>query len=207
DAATARGDHWGPLHGLPVSVKDALDTAGVRTTGGSKDFADRVPDHDAPVVARLKDAGAVVFAKTNLPLWSGDIQTWNELFGTTANPWDLSRAPGGSSGGAAAAVACGLSALETGTDIGGSIRMPAHVTGVYGHKPSFGLVPGTGYFDRPDGGRVDVDINVIGPLARSVDDLELSLGELAGPDTLGGGRVRTPLPPPRRASLADYTIA
>jgi len=207
DAAWARGEWWGPLHGLPVSVKDALDTAGICTTGGSHDFASRVPATDAVAVARLKSAGAVVFAKTNLPLWSGDCQTWNELFGTTANPWDLERAPGGSSGGAAVAVACGLSALETGTDIGGSIRNPAHFTGVYGHKPSFGLVPGIGYFDRPDGGHVEVDINVVGPLGRSVDDLELSLAELAGPDTMGGRRLVSVLPPPRAASLEGYRIA
>ena len=207
DAAWARGEWWGPLHGLPVSVKDALDTAGIRTTGGSKDFASRVPATDAVAVARLKAAGAVVFAKTNLPLWSGDAQTWNELFGVTANPWDLERAPGGSSGGAAVAVACGLSALETGTDIGGSIRNPAHVTGVYGHKPSFGLVPDIGYFDRPGGGEVEVDINVVGPLARSVDDLELSLAELAGPDTMGGRRRASVLPPPRATSLEGYRIA
>src|SRR5205823_5019796 len=143
--------------------------------------AGRVPDRDAAAVARLKQAGAIVFAKTNLPLWSGDSQTWNELFGMTGNPWDLDRSPGGSSGGSAVAMACGLSALETGTDIGGSVRNPAHFTGVYAHKPTFGLVPGTGYFDRADGGHVDVDINVIGPLARSVDDLELSLRQLAGP--------------------------
>jgi amidase len=157
-----------------------------------------VPAADAPVVERLKDAGAIVFAKTNLPLWSGDGQTWNELFGATGNPWDLERSPGGSSGGAAAAIACGFSALETGTDIGGSIRGPAHVSGVYGHKPSFGLVPGTGYFDRPDGGRFDVDINVIGPLTRSVDDLELALGELAGPTPGGPGPYRPTAAPGRR---------
>jgi amidase len=207
DAAAAKGEWWGPLHGLPVTVKDALDTEGLRTTGGSKDYASRVPDADAPVVARLKGAGAVVFGKTNLPLWSGDGQTWNELFGTTGNPWDLERAPGGSSGGAAAAIACGLSALETGTDIGGSIRNPAHFTGVYGHKPSFGLVPGTGYFDRPEGGRVDVDINVIGPLARSVDDLELSMAEIAGPDALGSRRPQLTLPPPRAGALDGYRVA
>ena len=207
DAAWARGDWWGPLHGLPISVKDALDTEGIRTTGGSKDFADRIPTADAPAVARLKEAGAVVFAKTNLPLWSGDGQTWNELFGATGNPWDLERTPGGSSGGASAAIACGFSGLETGTDIGGSIRGPAHCAGVYGHKPSFGLVPGTGYFDRPDGGQVDVDINVIGPLARSVDDLELSVRLLGGPDTLGGRRSGEVLPPPRASSLAGYRIA
>ena len=207
DAAWVRGDWWGSMHGLPVSVKDALDTAGIRTTGGSKEFASRVPTTDAAAVARLKAAGAVVFAKTNLPLWSGDCQTWNELFGATANPWDLERAPGGSSGASAVAIACGLSALETGTDIGGSIRNPAHFTGVYGHKASFGLVPGVGYFDRPGGGHVDVDINVIGPLARSVDDLELSLGELAGPDPLGGRRASVVLPPPRAASLEGYRLA
>jgi amidase len=207
DAAWLRGDWWGPMHGLPVSVKDALDTADVRTTGGSKDFATRVPTTDAAAVARLKAAGAVVFAKTNLPIWSGDSQTWNELFGATANPWDLERAPGGSSGGCAVAIACGLSALETGTDIGGSIRNPAHFTGVYGHKPSFGLVPGVGYFDRPDGGDIDVDVNVIGPLARSVDDLELSLGELGGPDSLGGRRPSVVLAPPRASSLEGYRLA
>jgi amidase len=207
DAAWLRGDWWGPMHGLPVSVKDALDTADVRTTGGSKDFATRVPTTDAAAVARLKAAGAVVFAKTNLPIWSGDSQTWNELFGATANPWDLERAPGGSSGGCAVAIACGLSALETGTDIGGSIRNPAHFTGVYGHKPSFGLVPGVGYFDRPDGGDIDVDVNVIGPLARSVDDLELSLGELGGPDLLGGRRPSVVLAPPRASSLEGYRLA
>jgi amidase len=207
DTAAAADEWWGPLHGLPMTVKDALDTAGLRTTGGSKDFARRVPTEDAPAVARLKDAGAVIFGKTNLPLWSGDTQTWNELFGATANPWDLERAPGGSSGGAAAAVACGFTSLETGTDIGGSIRNPAHFTGMYGHKPTFGLVPGTGYFDRPNGGASDVDINVVGPIARSVSDLALALDVLAGPASARNRRARTVLPPPRATSLDGYRLA
>ncbi len=123
DAATARGDSTGPLHGLPITIKDAIEVEGIRSTGGAVELRDHVPAQDAPAVANLKAAGAIVFGKTNLPRWSGDLQSYNEIFGTTNNPWDTSRGPGGSSGGAAAAVACGLTSFELGTDIGGSVRI------------------------------------------------------------------------------------
>jgi len=175
DLATARGDAVGPLHGLSVTIKDALETAGMRSTGGALELEGHIPAHDAPTVRAAKAAGAIVFGKTNLPRWSGDVQAFNAMFGTTANPWDTTRVPGGSSGGAAAAVAAGLTSFEIGTDIGGSIRIPASFCGVFGHKPSFGLVPSTGYLDHARGGSTESDVNVIGPLARSAEDLELVL--------------------------------
>ena len=181
DDATAKGQSWGPLHGVSVTVKDAIATEGIRSTGGSPALLDNVPQHDAEAVAAIRRAGAIVFGKTNVPLWSGDFQTFNEMFGTTNNPWDLNRVPGGSSGGAAAAVACGMTSFEIGTDIGGSVRVPAAFCGVYGHKPSFGLIPTLGYLDEPNGGVTESDVNVFGPIARSADDLELLLGLLAGP--------------------------
>ena len=181
DETIAHGYDHGPLHGLPITVKDALDVAGMRSTGGAAHFADRVPDADALAVANVVGAGAFCFGKTNVPEWSGDIQTYNELFGTTNNPWDVARTPGGSSGGAATAVALGMTAFEIGTDIGGSVRIPAAYTGMAGHKPSYGLVPTGGYLDGPDGGLTEPDINVHGPIARSVDDLDLLLGVLASP--------------------------
>ena len=179
DAATARGESSGPLHGLPTTIKDAIATEGIRSTGGAVELRDHVPVVDAPAVARLKGAGAIVFGKTNLPRWSADIESFNELFGTTNNPWDLERIPGGSSGGAGAAVAAGLTSFELGTDIGGSVRIPAHFNGVFGLKSSYGVISQRGYLDHVDGGTIDVDINVFGPLARSADDLELLLDVLA----------------------------
>jgi amidase len=152
DRATAAGESWGPLHGLPFTVKDAIATAGVRSTGGAEALRDHVPATDAPAVAALKAAGAIVFGKTNLPEWSGDWQSWNTMFGTTNNPWDLTRTPGGSSGGAAAAVACGMTAFELGTDIGGSVRVPSAFCGVFGLKPTWGVIPTYGYLD-PNCGR------------------------------------------------------
>jgi amidase len=177
-------------------VKDALETAGVGSTGGATELRHHIPQHDAPAVARLKDAGAIVFGKTNVPKWSADSQTHNELFGVTRNPWDISLSPGGSSGGPAVAVACGFTAFETGTDIGGSIRMPAHFTGICGHKPSFGIVPSRGYLDHAAGGLTEADINVVGPLARQVEDLELLLEVMAGADKDKAVAWRLELPPP-----------
>lgn len=179
DEALARGDTVGPLHGLPVTIKDALQTRGIRSTGGAIELQENVPEDDAPTVKAVKDAGAIVIGKTNLPRWSADIQAFNEMFGTTVNPWNKDSVPGGSSGGAAAAVAAGLTAFEIGTDIGGSIRFPSAFCGVFGHKPSFGIVPSTGYLDHEHGGTTEADINVIGPIARSAEDLELLLGILA----------------------------
>jgi amidase len=178
DLAVKNGDELGLLHGLPVTIKDALQTAGIRSTGGAVELKDSVPATDAPVVKAVKDAGAIVMGKTNLPRWSGDIQAYNEIFGTTNNPWDVSRVPGGSSGGAAAAVAAGLTSFEIGTDIGGSIRFPSAFCGVFGHKPSFGIIPSTGYLDHMQGGSTEADVNVLGPITRSAEDLELLLGVL-----------------------------
>jgi amidase len=181
DDARATGRDVGPLAGVPMTVKDALATAGVRTTGGAVELAEHVPDTDADVVAAARTAGAVVWGKTNLPRWSGDIQAHNPIFGTTNNPWDPTRGPGGSSGGAAAAVATGVTPLEIGTDIGGSIRLPSHFSGVCGHKGSYGIVSQRGYVDRWPTARVPADINSIGPMARTVDDLELLLDVITAP--------------------------
>jgi amidase len=178
DDAVRRGDTLGPLHGLPITIKDALETDGIRSTGGAIELTDNVPDRDAPTVAAVKAAGAIVMGKTNLPRWSGDIQAFNEIFGTTVNPWDKDRVPGGSSGGAACAVAAGLTSFEIGTDIGGSIRFPSAFCGVFGHKPSFGIIPSTGYLDHTQGGTAEADVNVVGPITRSAEDLELLLSVL-----------------------------
>jgi amidase len=181
DEATARGEAGGPLHGLPITVKDVFETEGLVTTSGAPELAGYVPERDAVAVARLKAAGAIVFGKTNTPLYAGDFQTYNEVYGRTSNPWDLSRGAGGSSGGAGAALAAGLTPLELGSDIGGSIRNPAHYNGVYGHKPSWGIVPTRGHIPGPPGSLVPVDIGVAGPLARGVADLRTALGIVAGP--------------------------
>jgi len=181
DRATVRGDPLGPLHGLPMTVKDVFETEGLVTTLGAPELAHHVPAADAVAVARLKAAGAVVFGKTNTPLYAGDIQTYNAVYGVTNNPWDVTRTPAGSSGGSAAAVAAGLSPLELGSDIGGSIRGPAHCTGVYGLKPSWGVVPSRGHIPGPPGNLVETDVNCNGPLARSLDDLDTALVALAGP--------------------------
>jgi len=206
DDAAAKESWLGPLHGLPFTVKDAIETRGIRSTGGAPALAEHVPDVDAPAVSRLVGAGAVLFGKTNAPTWSADFQTHNELFGITSNPWDLSRTTGGSSGGAAAAVASGFTSFELGTDIGGSVRIPSSFCGIFGHKPSFGLVPQRGYLDHVGGGTIDVDINVFGPMARSVEDLELLLGVLGGPGSDDAVAWRLQLPEPRSTELAGLRI-
>ena len=193
DAKLKDGELTGPLHGIPVTIKDALETKGLRSTGGASELHNNIPSKDAAVVAAVKEAGAIVFGKTNLPRWSGDFQAFNEMFGTTVNPWDSERVPGGSSGGAAAAVAAGLSSFEIGTDIGGSIRFPASFCGVFGHKPSWGVVPSTGYLDHEAGGTIEADINVHGPIARSAGDLEMLLKVLVRKD---GPLVAALAPPP-----------
>ena len=180
DAAVGRGEDIGPLGGVPITIKDSFDTAGVLTTGGTLGWRDRVPQANATGVQRYLDAGAVLMGKTNTPdltLW---YETDNLLYGRSYNPYDTSKSPGGSSGGAAAVVAAGGAALELGSDTGGSIRLPSHFCGIAGLKPSAGLVPRTGLV-VPFGTPVD-DLTQVGPMARFVEDLELALEILAGPD-------------------------
>jgi amidase len=207
DAALARGEVRGPLHGVPMTVKDSFSTRGMRTTSGAPELSDHVPDEDAAPVARLRDAGAVIYGKTNLPIYAGDLQSYNEVFGTTNNPYDLSRTPGGSSGGSAAALACGFTPLELGSDIGGSIRFPSHMSGVVGHKPSYAIVPAHGQIPGPPGTLTAADLAVAGPMARTVDDLTLGLDVMTGPDRWNRPGWRLELPPARRSRLADYKVA
>ncbi|HIF95128.1 MAG: amidase [Myxococcales bacterium] len=207
DEAVARGDALGPLHGLPITIKDSFETAGLRTTAGAPEFKDHVPTRDADAVAKLRQAGAVVFGKTNLPFMAADVQSYNELFGCSNNPYDITRTPGGSSGGAAAAVAAGLTSFELGSDIGGSIRTPAHWNGIYGHKPTYGLVPDRGHVPGPPGSVGPTDLTVAGPLARSAEDLAMTFDVLAGADADNEIGWRLDLPKPRHQRLSDFRVA
>jgi amidase len=207
DEALTRGEACGPLHGVPMTIKDSFHTAGMHTTAGAPELSGFVPEEDAWPVARLREAGAIVFGKTNLPIYAGDLQSYNEVFGTTNNPYDRTRTPGGSSGGSAAALACGFTPLELGSDIGGSIRLPAHMSGVVGHKPSYGLVPAHGQIPGPPGTLTTADLAVVGPMARTVEDLELALNVIAGPNRWEKPAWRLELPPPRRQTLKEYRIA
>jgi amidase len=174
------GAGGGRLHGVPMTVKESFDIAGLPSTWGFPERRGAIAKADALAVRRLKEAGAVIFGKTNVPKALADWQSYNAVYGATSNPWDSSRTPGGSSGGGAAAIAAGLSALELGSDIGGSIRVPAHFCGVFGHKPTWGLLPPRGH--SPVLSAAMTDISVIGPLARSAEDLQLALDLLAVPD-------------------------
>ena len=208
DASLARGERQ-PLLGLPMTVKESFNVAGLPTTWGIPAFKDWRPSQDALAVARLKAAGAVILGKTNLPLMISDWQSFNDVYGTTNNPWDRARTPGGSSGGSAAALASGYVALELGSDINGSIRVPAHFCGVFGHKPSTGLVPIHGHVPpRSPSMAADstVGLGVVGPLARTASDLDLALGVLAGPDDADGLGYRLALPPPRHERLAGFRV-
>jgi amidase len=168
-------------------------------------LAGNVARANAASVEGLLGAGANIFGKTNVPYLIGDWQTFNAIYGTTNNPWDLARGPGGSSGGSAAALAAGLSALEAGSDIGASIRNPAHYCGVYGHKPSFGAVPQQGH--AIPGAEAPIDILVLGPLARSADDLELALDAMAGPEPADRGAWSLTLPGAKKQRLSEFRIA
>lgn len=196
DAALARGERR-PLLGLPMTVKESFNLAGLPTTWGFEFARGLRAGSDALAVSRLKAAGAVILGKTNVPVALADWQSANPIHGRTCNPLDLSRTPGGSSGGGAAALAARFVALELGSDIGGSIRVPAHFCGVYGHKPSLGLLPARGHDFPGLGPGAPNELAVIGPLARSVDDLELALEVLAGPDTPQSHAYRLQLPPAR----------
>ncbi|MCE2689056.1 MAG: amidase [Rubrivivax sp.] len=192
DEALARGEVWGPLHGLPMTVKESFDVPGLPTTWGLEAFRDNLATRHAVAVQRLLNAGAVVYGKTNVPAALADWQSFNPIYGTCGNPWDTSRTPGGSSGGASAALAAGLTPLELGSDIGSSIRNPAHYCGVWGHKPTWGVVPLEGHQLPGDVCPDSTDIAVAGPLARSAHDLTLALDVLASPLTVFGPLGRTP---------------
>ena len=208
DEERSRGDLRGALHGLPVTVKDSFETAGLRTTSGGAPGLERyVPERDAKAVARLKAAGAIVFGKSNLSTLAMDIQTYNTAFGTTNNPWDPSRTSGGSSGGSAVAMSAGLSALELGSDLGGSIRIPAAFCGVFGHRPSYGIVPTRGHIPGPPGALAAPDLETAGPIARSAEDLDLALRVVARADEKDAVGWHLKLPPPRRRGLSDYRLA
>jgi amidase len=194
----------GPLFGVPMTVKESFNVAGLPTTWGAVEFRGNIAQSNALAVDRLEQAGAVVFGKTNVPRMLGEWQSFNEIYGRTNNPWNLATTPGGSSGGAAAALAAGMTGLEMGSDIGGSIRQPAHACGLFGHKPTHGLLPLYGHALTENAG--GTDISAIGPLARSAADLALALDVLAGPDAAETA-MQFVLPPPRVTSLRGLRVA
>jgi len=207
DAALARGERR-PLLGLPMTVKESYNVAGLATTWGLPAAKDFRAESDALAVERLKAAGAVIIGKTNVPVFLSDWQSFNDIYGTTNNPWDVTRTPGGSSGGAAAALAAGYVSLELGSDIGGSLRTPAHYCGVFAHKPSLGLAPARGH-TRPNVPPLPIesDLAVIGPMARSAADLALALDIIAGPDVeMNALAYRLELPPPRHGDLKSFRV-
>lgn len=206
DAARARGESWGPLHGLPITIKDSYETAGLVTTSGAPELADHVPDTDADAVALLRRGGAVVFGKTNLPIYAGDMQTFNDVYGLTRNPYDPDRTVGGSSGGSGAALAAGYSLLELGSDIGGSIRCPAHYCGVTGIKPSWWVISKRGHIPGPPGERRARDLTVTGPMGRTVADLELAMDVLTADGVHAVPGARLPDAAPAVAQLAGCRV-
>ncbi|MEU6864224.1 amidase [Streptomyces sp. NPDC046876] len=207
DRALARGEHR-PLLGIPVTVKESYDMAGLPTTWGMPQHRDHMPAEDAVQVSRLKAAGAVVLGKTNVPLGLQDIQSFNEIYGTTNNPWDPTRTSGGSSGGSAAALASGFGALSIGSDLAGSLRTPAHFCGIHAHKPTLGLAATRGMTPPPAPALpADLDLAVVGPMARTARDLTLLLDVMAGPDPLTHGvAYDLALPPARHERLCDFRV-
>ena len=207
DIALARGETR-PLLGIPLTIKESFNVAGLPTTWGLPAQKDFVPKQDALAIVRVKEAGGVILGKTNVPFRLGDLQSYNDIYGTTNNPYNLGRTPGGSSGGSAAALAAGYGPLSLGTDIGGSLRVPAFHCGVYAHNPSFGLVPRRGH-TLPPFPPIGFEQNmaVVGPMARSAADLSMLLDVMAGPDPLEAGvAYRLALPPPRHEALRDFRV-
>ncbi|MFI9755787.1 amidase family protein [Streptomyces collinus] len=199
DERRAHGEKAGVLEGLPLTVKDSFETAGLRTTCGAEDLRDHVPELDADAVARLRDQGAVIMGKTNTPAYCQDLHTDNALFGPTLNPHDPARTVGGSSGGPAAAVAAHLTPADLGSDLAGSLRLPAHYCGVYGLRPTHGLVPARGHIPRPPGWLTSSDMVTPGPLARHPRDLDLLLAALTTPASSENSPWRLELPTPSKS--------
>jgi amidase len=207
DAARARGETR-PLLGIPLTVKESYNVAGLPTTWGFPAQKDFTPGEDALPISRVKQAGGVILGKTNVPVGLGDWQSYNEIYGITNNPFDIGRTPGGSSGGSSAALAAGYGPLSLGSDIGGSLRVPAFHCGVYAHKPTFALVPSRGHTPPPfQPLPLDRDLAVIGPMARSAADLSLLLDVIAGPDPLEAGKAyKLALLPPRHGELKNFRM-
>ena len=207
DAARVRGDNK-PLLGIPMTVKESYNVVGLPTTWGIPAQKDYHPKEDALAITRVKDAGGVILGKTNVPLGLGDTQSYNDIYGTTSNPYDLTRTPGGSSGGSSAALAAGYGPLSLGSDLAGSLRVPAFCCGIFAHKPTLALVPTRGHLPPslpplP----LERDLIVIGPMARSAADLSILLDVIAGPDPLEAGRAyHLSLPPPRHPALKNFRV-
>jgi amidase len=207
DEASARGEALGALHGLPMTIKDVFEVVGMPATCGFLHLADYRPTSDAEAVAALREAGAIIFGKTNVPEGAADHQSYNAVYGVTRNPWDLDRSPGGSSGGSAAALAAGMTPLEVGSDIGGSIRCPAHFCGVFGHKSSFTAVPMGGHIPPAPLSDALYEMAVAGPMARDARDLELALDVITGAGGLDQKGKRVVLPAARHETLEDFRVA
>jgi len=208
DRAASKGATLGPLHGVPITIKEAFDVAGLRTTSSHPPLKDNMAKSDASIVARLRAAGAVILGKTNVPELCADFQTESPLFGPSKNAWDARRTAGGSTGGGAVAVAARLSPLELGSDIGGSVRNPAHYNGIFSLKPTEWRVPSRGHVpDLPGVTRVTRYMGVFGPLARSVDDLDLALRIIAGPDGYEAEVPPVPIGPTPKLKASDLRIA
>jgi amidase len=205
DQALARGDSLGPLHGVPMTIKDSLDTAGVVTTAGTRGRKNFIPKEDATVVKRLKAAGAILLGKTNTPELTCAWETNNSVYGVTNNPWNPKLSCGGSSGGAGAIVAAGGVPFDIGSDTGGSIRLPSYFCGITGIKPTSGRVPRTGHIIGPEGHLQA--LTTLGPLARSVDDLSLILSVIAGPDWRDASVVPMPLGDPSQVKIKGLRVA
>ncbi len=204
DRRRAAGEATGLLDGLPITVKESFDLTGSPTTWGVPEYSGNIAATDSTLVARYRSAGAVLFGKTNVPFMLADWQSFNDIYGTCNNPWDPTRTPGGSSGGSAAALAAGLTGLDAGSDIGASIRNPAHYCGVFGHKPTWGIISGRG--QALPGDLAPTDIAVVGPLARSAEDLRMAVGILAGADGPAERGWRLDLPGPRQKDLRGYRV-
>jgi amidase len=208
DEMLARGEIMGPLHGVPITIKDSFRIKGVVTTAGNPLLKDYVPEYDAVSVARLKKAGAIILGNTNVPYMLDDHQSFNDIYGRTLNPWNLERSPGGSTGGGAAALAAGLSFLSLGSDTGGSIRVPSHFCGVFGHKPTIDVVPKKGQIPPLPGSLPykSNGLSVAGPLARRAEDLKLLMEICGGPVEPESIAYSWKLPKVKKSKLNDFRI-